>query len=116
MKKRIFSLVLLAVMALSLTAQAASPRMLSGSPKLKISGTTATCSATVESGNTNDEIKLILTLWCGESIVDSWSETGVGSVTIKETCKVVVGNYYELVMMPVVNGEALEPVTVSAYS
>ena len=48
--------------------------------------------------------------------MDSWSETGVGEVSIKETCKLVEGNYYELVMMPVVNGEALEPVTVSAYS
>ena len=115
MKKRILSLALLAVMVLSLTAHA-STWALSGQPKLSISGTTATCSATYESTDPDDEIKVILTLWCGESIVDSWSETGVGSVTIKETCKVVPGNTYDLVMMPVVNGEALEPVTVSAYS
>ena len=115
MKKRILTLALLAMMVLSLTAQALEPFALSGRPKLSISGTTATCSVTCR-GNADDEIKVILTLWCGESIVDSWSETGVGSVTIKETCKVVAGNTYDLVMMPVVNGEALEPVTVSANS
>ena len=115
MKKRMISLVLLAVMALSLTAQAATPWVLRGRPKLTISGTTATCSATVEC-SAGDEIKLILTLWCGENIVDSWTETGISEVSIKETCEVVEGNYYELVMMPVVNGEALEPSTASAYS
>ena len=114
MKKRILTLALLALMALSLTAQAAT-WSLRGSPKLSISGTTATCSVSCQS-DSDDELKIILTLWCGESIVDSWSETGVGEVSIKETCKIVEGNYYELVMMPVVNGEALEPVTVSAYS
>lgn len=115
MKKRIISLVLLAVMTLSLTAQAAT-WSLRGTPRLTISGTTATCSVSCRSGNSDDEIKIILTLWCGESIVDSWSETGTGSVTMEETCRVVAGNYYELVMMPIVNGETLEPVTTSAYS
>lgn len=114
MWKRILSLSLAIVLTLSVSAQAAM-MVLYGTPKLSISGTTATCSVTVESSS-DDELKIILTLWCGESIVDSWSETGVGEVSIKETCKVVEGNYYELVMMPIVNGEALEPVTVSAHS
>ena len=115
MKKRIISLVLLAVMVLSLTAQAATWN-LRGTPRLTISGTTATCSVSCRSGNSDDEVKIILTLWCGESIVDSWTETGKGSVVMSETCHVVEGNYYELVMMPIVNGEALDPVTTSAYS
>ena len=114
MKKRVISLALLAVMVLSLTAQAAT-LTLRGTPKLSISGTTATCSVTVRS-DSDDELKITLALWCGESIVNSWTETGVGEVTISETCKVVTGNRYDLVMMPVVNGEALEPVTVTAYS
>lgn len=115
MKKRILSLTLLAVMVLSLTAHA-STWALSGQPKLSISGTTATCSATYESTDPDDEIKVILTLWCGESIVNSWSKTGMGEVSMRETCKVVKGNTYDLVMMPVVNGEALDTITVSADS
>lgn len=115
MKKRVFSLALLAVMVLSLTAQAAT-FALSGRPKLTISGTTATCSATYESSNDDDQLKVILTLWCGESIVDSWSETDYGYVSITETCTVVKGNTYDLVMMPVVNGVAQSTITVSANS
>lgn len=114
MKKRILALAMLTMMVLSLTAQAAT-FALGGSPRLTISGTTATCSVSCQ-GESDDEIKVILTLWCGESIVDSWSKTGTGKVVISETCKVVAGNRYDLVMMPVVNGEALDTVTVTAYS
>ena len=115
MKKRIFSLALLAVMVLSLTAQAATFAP-SGKPKLTISGTTATCSVEYVSSNADDELKVTLALWCGESIVDSWTETGYGEVVIEETCKVVKGNTYDLVMTPVVNGVAQSTVTVSANS
>ena len=115
MKKRIFSLALLAVMVLSLTAQAAT-FALSGTPKLTISGTTATCSVDYSSTNADDELRVTLTLWCGESIVDKWTESGYGEVVIEETCKVVKGNTYDLVMMPVVNGVAQSAVTVSANS
>ena len=48
--------------------------------------------------------------------MDKWTESGYGEVVIEETCTVVKGNTYDLVMMPVVNGVALEPVTVSANS
>ena len=115
MKKRVFSLVLLSIMVLSLTAQAAT-FALSGTPKLTISGTTATCSVDYSSTNADDELRVTLTLWCGESIVDKWSETDYGYVSITETCTVVKGNTYDLVMMPVVNGVAQSTVTVSANS
>ena len=46
----------------------------------------------------------------------SWTETGYGEVSIKETCTVVKGNTYDLVMMPVVNGVAKSTITVSADS
>ena len=115
MKKRVFSLVLLSIMVLSLTAQAAT-FALSGKPKLTISGTTATCSVEYVSSNADDELRVTLTLWCGESIVDKWTESGYGEVVIEETCKVVKGNTYDLVMMPVVNGVAKPAVTVSANS
>ena len=115
MKKRVFSLVLLSIMVLSLTAQAAT-FALSGKPKLTISGTTATCSVEYVSSNADDELRVTLTLWCGESIVDKWTESGYGEVVIEETCKVVKGNTYDLVMMPVVNGVAQSAVTVSANS
>lgn len=116
MKKRIFSLALLAVMLLSLTAQAVEPRATVNRPSLTISGTTATCEVDYKSANTTDTVKVTLALWCGDNIVDSWTETGTGRVVMSETCKVVKGNTYDLVMMPVVNGVAKSTVTVSANS
>ena len=116
MKRRVLSLALLAMLVLSLTAQALEPYALSGRPKLTISGTTATCSVTYESDDPDDELRVTLALWCGENIVDSWTETGYGEVSIRETCRVVSGNTYDLVMMPVVNGVAKSTVTVSANS
>lgn len=116
MKKRIFSLALLALMALSLTAQAIEPRATANLPSLTISGTTANCFVNYISSNTDDTVKVTLALWCGDNIVNSWTETGTGKVTIDEDCKVVKGNTYDLVMMPVVNGVAKSTVTVSADS
>ena len=116
MKKRVISLALLTVMVLSLTAHAVDARAAYGTPRLTISGTTATCSVTYACDDSDDLLKVTLALWCGDNIVNSWTESGYGEVVIEETCKVVKGNTYDLVMMPVVNGEALEPVTVSANS
>lgn len=115
MKKCIVS-ILAVILLLATTAQAAESRALSGGPYLYIDGTTATCEATYYSSNATDELKIILTLWCGESIVTSWSTTGYGDVAISETCKVVTGNRYDLVMSPIVNGVAKTPVSTSAYS
>lgn len=116
MKKRIVSLVLLAMMLLSLTAQAIEPRATVNRPSLTISGTTANCFVCYVADDTDDTVKVTLALWCGDNIVNSWTETGTGKVTIDEDCKVVKGNTYDLVMMPVVNGVAKSTVTVSADS
>lgn len=116
MKKRVISLALLTVMVLSLTAHAVEARAAYGTPRLTISGTTATCSVTYACDDTDDLLKVTLALWCGDNIVKSWTETGYGEVSIKETCTVVKGNTYDLVMMPVINGVAQATVTVSADS
>lgn len=115
MKKRILTLALLSMMVLSLTAHAAT-WLITGTPKLSISGTTATCSVTYKSGNPDDHLKVTLALWCGDNIVATWTASGYEKVSIEETCKVVKGNTYDLVMMPVVNGVAKSTVTVSADS
>ena len=116
MKRRIIALAMLAVLVLAFTAQAAEPRYSDNRPTLSISGTTATCEVDYKSANTSDTVKITLALWCGDNIVDSWTETGKGRVVMSETCRVVKGNTYDLVMMPVVNGVAKSTVTVSADS
>lgn len=116
MQRRILALAMLTVMILSLTAQAVDARAALNKPILSISGTTATCEVDYKSASSSDTVKITLALWCGDNIVDSWTETGYGEVSMKETCTVVKGNTYDLVMMPVVNGVAKSTVTVSADS
>ena len=116
MWKRILPLALAVMMLFTLTAQAADPRYSSNRPSLYIDDDIATCEVTYTAEDSSDSVKIILTLWCGENIVDSWTKTGTGRVTMSKTCEIVPGNTYDLVMMPVVNGKALEPVTVSADS
>lgn len=115
MKKRFLSLTAAVLLVMAFTVNAAA-RVEQNEPRLSISGTTATCFVNYRSAGATDRVKVTLTLWCGESIVDSWSNSGTGSVTISENCTVVRGNTYELVMIPTVNGVVKPQVSVTARS
>ena len=84
MRKRIFPLMVVVMIMISMmvtTASAAvSLRAISGRPTLRISGTTAYCVGKYSSGNKNDEIAITITLKQGEKIIDSWSASGKGKV------------------------------------
>lgn len=87
MKKRIMPLlmVFLLVMAITVpTASAVSSRVVSGRPTLRISGDTAYCEAIFRSGNRDNDISVTITLKRGTDIIDSWSASGKGSVTIND--------------------------------
>lgn len=75
-----------------------------GAPSLKVSGTTATCSAkVVSSGKT---INATLELWQGGTLIASWSKTGTGLVTFSETVTIVRGLTYTLTLSGTINGVA----------
>lgn len=113
MKKRVISLAAVFLLVLSLSAQAADTRAVGGSPKLAISGTTATCSVRYVAG-TKDSVSVTLTLKENGVRVASWSDSGAGSVTISEEYSgVKSGNRYELVLHAVVNGTVKPDVSVT---
>lgn len=113
MKKRVISLAAVFLLVLSLSAQAADTRAVSGSPKLTISGTTATCSVRYVAG-TKDSVSVTLSLKENGVRVASWSDSGTGSVTISEEYNgVKSGNRYELVLHAVVNGTVKPDVSVT---
>ena len=116
MRKRVFSMTAVVLLAMALFLQTPTARAIRGRPELTISGTTATCSVKLESGNSGDVLDVTLTLWCGESIVNSWSKSGAGSVSISERCSVVRYNTYELVLTYRVNGVLKPQVSVTADS
>lgn len=117
MKKRVVSLValLLLLVTVSVNTALAETYAVRGRPNLTINGTTASCYVKLI-GDSEDELSATLTLWCGESVVDSWSDSGPGSVTIDEDCTVVRGNTYKLVLTYRLNGVLQPQVAVTANS
>ena len=105
MKRRIFSLAAVLLLALSVSVQAMESRMVHPSLRLSFSGTTAVCFATCRSCNSSDRIAMTLILEQGGVEVDSWSASGYGQVTISETCPVTKGKTYTLVLEMSINGE-----------
>ena len=80
-------------------------------PKLSISGTTATCQATVTEDKTSDYIQVNMKLMYGNSCIASWSDDGYGFVYMSKTATVTAGRTYTLVVEVTVNGVENDPVS-----
>lgn len=73
MGKRILALILMAVMMLTMGAQAVDTFAVKDTISLSFDGTTAICSATCKGSNTDDKVKATLTLVSEGKTVASWS-------------------------------------------
>ena len=71
-KKRIFALVGLLLLMLTMTAYAIEPYMYGQAPVLTFNGTTANCYVECKSTDNADTVKATLTLYQGKTYVDSW--------------------------------------------
>ena len=94
--KKIISVILVAVMLLAISASAfAEPyRAASVTPTLSFSGTTANCKVTIrESGKA---ISATMSLWDGNTCLDSWSGNGTSLLIISGSHEVVQGKTYTL--------------------
>lgn len=107
MKKRVFSVLvplLLVCILSSQVAQAAEQRAIVARPSLSFQGTTAICSAVCQGNSTSDSIDVTLTLYQGNTYIDSWSKSGNGKVTLSGKCSVESGKTYRLEMAFKVDG------------
>lgn len=93
---------------LPITAYAAGPRRISGSPSLSFSGTTATCKLSVISAGST--IDCTLTLYEGDTIIQSWSGSNTGYLLLSGSTTVQHGHTYTLSGSGSVNGS---PITIS---
>lgn len=117
MKKRIMPLLMVVLLVISITAptaSAVSSRVISGRPTLRISGNTAYCEAIFRSGNRDNDISVTLTLKYGIEVVDSWSASGKGSVTLSKSKAVLATGNYTLILEATVNGVDQPEVVVTA--
>ena len=106
MGKRILALILMAVMMLTMGAQAVDTFAVKDTISLSFDGTTAICSATCQGSNTDDKVKATLTLVSEGKTVASWSASDSYSASISESCEVVQGKTYTLKLNYSINGTA----------
>lgn len=105
MKKRVFALIAVLLLAMANTAQAAVLRVPTATPELSFNDTTANafvlCTA-----STSDHISAKLTLYQGNTYIDSWSAAGTYRVPVSGECAVKSGKTYQLVLTWSINGVA----------
>lgn len=96
--------VLLIFLLCSATVYAAEPRAVTVRPILSFDGTTANCEVSV---TTYGDIDIILSLWQGSTLVDSWSGSGFSIVSISESCTVTKGKTYKLTVSGTAAGQTV---------
>lgn len=111
MRKRVFALAIPLLLALTLPAYALKARSERIIPSLYFDGTTAVCSASCKADNARDKVEATLTLYQGETYVDSWSNSGTGRVFVSGSCEVESGKSYKLVLAYSINGVAKSSAT-----
>ena len=82
MKRRVFALVSLLILMLTMTAHAIEPYGAVQMPILSFNGTTANCYVDCKGENSTDTVKATLTLYQGKTYVDSWSGSGKGHALV----------------------------------
>ena len=106
MKKLICLLLAFTLLALPVTATAATPRLAIIVPTLSFDGTTATCSLIASSDYSTDKISAVLQLWDGNSCIATWSASGTGALSMSRTKTVTKGVEYTLTANVIINGVA----------
>ena len=113
-KKWLFVMAVVMVVCSTFSSLAASPRIVSIVPKLTFSGTLANCSATVIANSSADEIEITVKLWQGTTCLKTWSDSGNGYLSFKETKTVTSGKTYKLTVDATINGAKQSTASVSA--
>lgn len=95
MKGRTVVSMIILMLMLTLPAQATS-RQIGVSPSLTFNNTTATCSVFIRANKANDKISADITLWQGNSCIESWEASDSGTLTFQSTTTVEKGKSYTL--------------------
>ena len=111
MKKRFVPLVLVFILILSFSANAAEPRINEIIPQLSFDGTTANCSVAITSPG--KDIEATITLWYGNRVMGSWSGDGSSALSVSGSTTVIPGKEYVLRVTGTIDGVAFDPVRLS---
>lgn len=106
MKKVVFTALFLFLIAIPVSAQAAQ-RSTASIPNIAFSGTTATCTVSVNGDSANDSISLTAKLYQGNECIATWTDSGNGKLRFSRTKTVQSGKTYKLTADVTINGTAL---------
>lgn len=113
--KRTFALLLVMVLLLSTVVHAVEPRYAVNPPKLSISNSVATCTYSYNATDSTDKISVTLRLYRGQTLVNTWTGSGYGSVYMKKTANAVSGATYQLTANVYVNDSLVGSNSVTKY-
>lgn len=105
MKKILSALLLLAALALPVSAQSPQ-RAVRATPNISFSNATATCSVSVYGENKTDRISLTAKLYQGDACIATWTDSGTGYLNFSRSKRVQKGKSYKLTADVTVNGES----------
>lgn len=104
MKKRVFLLIAMIVLVLTVSVQALETRTINNKPNLSFSGMTACCSTVCTGEGGSDQVDATLTLYQGSNYIDSWSGSGKGRISVSGNSTVKSGKTYTLTLTYSING------------
>lgn len=104
MKKCALIMAIIIVLSIPITANAASPRMLSIMPAITFDGTTANCSVTIVGDQLTDDLTATIKLWRGTTCLETWTASGEGYIFWDDTATVTKNKTYKLTVDVTVNG------------
>lgn len=113
MKIVAFILALIIMLSVPLSAQAATPRILSITPGITYSGSTATCSVRILGNSTSEHIEATIRFWKGNRCLETWQTSGNGFVLFSGTANAIEGNTYQLTVDVTFDGETKPRVSFS---
>lgn len=113
MKKIALLLVLVMLVSMPLSAQAATQRMLRIYPSISYAGNVATCTARIIGNSTAEYLEATIKLWRGSSCIETWQATGYATILFSETATITPGSTHTLTVDLWVNGVAQDRVSIT---
>ncbi len=116
MKKRIFALTVLMMLALSVTVCAVETRKAAPRPTLTFNGTTATCAVDISGESLSDKINATVKLWDGMTCLKTWTDSDTGVLSFSETHSkgIQAGRTYQMTVDYIIAGKSYPRISTSA--
>ena len=113
MRKIALLLVLVILVSMPLSVQAAAPRALLVRPNISYSGNVAAFVVNIYGNSTSDHLEATIKLWRGNSCIKTWEEAGNGYIFFSETATITPGSTHTLTVDLWVNDVAQDRVSFS---